>query len=85
MWVRQILHRQECVAEVRRTADEMAELLEIDRDAMDGLLKYLRVLGLAKFRGERPNPNGRGKGAHVYEIVGGAGKMVAADLRKLEK
>lgn len=70
---------------MRRTADEMAELLEIDRDAMDGLLKYLRILGLAKFRGERPSPSGKGKGAHVYEVVGGAGKIVAADLRKLEK
>lgn len=70
---------------MKRTLDEIATDLDIERSAADGLVvKFLMPLGLARFRGERPNPTGRGKGQHVYEIVDGAGKEVARRLGKVE-
>lgn len=66
------------------TVQELADKLGIDRDLAYGLVRYLVHAKLAKFRGERPNPSGKGKGAHVYEIVDGAGKRLAAIIGKLE-
>ena len=67
-----------------RTAQEIADVLEIPREAADGLLKYLLMTGLARFRGERPSLTGRGKGAHVYEIVPDLGKALATSVTRLE-
>lgn len=68
----------------RRTVDEIATALSVERAAADGLVKFLLHLGLAKFCGERPSPSGRGKGAHVYEIKAGAGKAVAERIGRIE-
>jgi len=70
---------------MKRTIDEIATELDVDRTAADGLVKFLTALDLARFRGERPSPSGRGKGAHVYEITSGAGKEVAKMIQKVEK
>lgn len=67
-----------------RTAQEIADVLEIPREAADGLLKYLLTIGLARFRGERPNQSGKGKGAHVYEMAPDLGKALAAAMTRLE-
>lgn len=69
---------------MRRTIDELAEVLGVDRPAAKGLIDYLLAVKLAFFRGERPSPTGRGKGAHVFEIKDGAGKFVAELIRKVE-
>jgi predicted ArsR family transcriptional regulator len=68
-----------------RTLSEIAEALSVPRDAADGLVKYLRAVDLARFRGQRPTPTGRGRGAHVYEVLPGAKVAVAAALEKLER
>jgi hypothetical protein len=69
---------------MRRTIDEFAEELSINRDAADGLIKFLLAVKLAKFRGERQGPGIRGKGPHVYDIEVGAAKEVARLIRTLE-
>lgn len=69
---------------MRRTIDEIAEDLDIDRTAAEGLVAFLKAIKQIRFRGERKNPSGIGKGAHVYDIPMGAGKEVGAMLRKLE-
>lgn len=68
-----------------RTIDEIAEELTLDRPAAEGLIAFLRCLDLVKFRGERPSPSGRGKGAHVYDVVSGAAREAANQIRRLEK
>lgn len=70
---------------MRRTVQEMAEVLGVEREDADGLLRFLKALDLVKFRGERPSPTGRGKGVHVYEVVSGAGAMLARAVAKLER
>lgn len=67
---------------MRRTVDEIAAELSIERPAADGLVRFLLANKLAEFKGERPSQ--RGKGAHVYTIKDGAGEAVAAKIRKLE-
>ncbi len=69
---------------MRRTIDELAEVLRVDRPAAKGLIDYLIAVKLAVFRGERPSPTGRGKGAHVFEIKNGAGKMAAEMIGTIE-
>jgi predicted ArsR family transcriptional regulator len=69
---------------VTRTIPEIAQVLDLPKEAAVGLVKFLGALGLASFRGERPSPTGRGKGAHVYQIAEGAGAAVADMIRKLE-
>ncbi len=69
---------------MRRTIDELAEVLRVDRPAAKGLIDYLLAVKLADFRGERPSPTGRGKGAHVFEIKDGAGDVAAKTIKKVE-
>ena len=67
------------------TVDDIAEILDVNRKAADGLVKFLLDCDppLATFKGERPNPSGRGKGAHVYEIAPRAPSRVMSELCKL--
>ena len=67
-----------------RTLQEIADELGVPKDAADGLVKYLRATQQARFRGERPSPTGRGKGAYVYDVQRGAGEAVARAIAKLE-
>jgi len=67
-----------------RTTQEIADALGVPKEAAAGLVKFLQALDLAKFRGERPSPSGKGKGAHVYEIEDGAGDKVAEKVKELE-
>lgn len=67
-----------------RTAQEIADTLNIERPAADGLVRLLVALGQARFRGERPSPTGRGKGAYLYEIDHGAGAKAAEMIAKVE-
>ena len=69
---------------MKRTLDEIADELDIDHAVSDGLIKFLIEKGLARFRGERPSPSGRGKGAHVYEVLDGAGKQAGRIIARLE-
>lgn len=69
---------------MRRTAQEIADTLDVAREDADGLLRILKALDLVKFCGERPSPSGRGKGANVYRVVEGAGRKLAAIVKKLE-
>lgn len=69
---------------MRRTIDELATELAVDRPAAKGLIDFLEAKKLALFRGERPSPTGRGKGPHVYEIKDGAGEAAAKMIRKVE-
>ncbi len=64
---------------------EIAAALNVEKPAADGLVKYLLAVGLAQFGGERPNPTGRGKGAHVYKIPTGAGEKLGLTIAKLEE
>jgi predicted ArsR family transcriptional regulator len=66
------------------TAQELADQLAVERPSADGLLRFLLDKKLAKYRGERPSPSGRGKGAHVYEIEHGAGDAVARIIKEAE-
>lgn len=68
----------------RYTCLEIANKLEVDKDTANHLIRVLQELGLAQYKGERPNENRRGKGQYVYEIAPGAGKIIAAAVRKLE-
>lgn len=68
---------------MKRTIDEFAEELDVPREEAEGLVRFLRKKGLVLFRGERPAVNG-GKGAHVYEVMSGAGKMLGAMVGRLE-
>lgn len=67
-----------------RTAQEIADELQIERPAADSLVRFLVAIGQARFRGERPSPTGRGKGAHLYEIDHGAGRAAAEMIAKVE-
>lgn len=69
---------------MRRTIDEFATELGVDRPAAKGLIDFLEAKKLAVFRGERPNPTGRGKGLHVYEVKDGAGMVAAKMIKKIE-
>lgn len=68
----------------RRTIDEIADMLKVRRDSAAGLVKFLVELDIARFRGERPSPSGRGKGAYVYDFPEGAGKQVGRIVTRLE-
>lgn len=69
---------------MRRTIDELATELGVDRPAAKGLIDYLVAVKLAVFRGERPSPTGRGKGPHVFEVKDGAGEAAAKMIKKVE-
>ena len=69
---------------MKRTIIQIADDLNIDEKTAAGLVHFLLEKGLAKVRGERPSPSGRGKGAHVYEVSEGAGKQAGRIISRLE-
>lgn len=69
---------------MRRTVQEIADDLGVEKVAAEGLVRFLLHTKLAKFKGERPSPSGRGKGQHVYEVLAGAGAEVAKLIERIE-
>ena len=69
---------------MRRTVAEISQALEVDEEAARALVAFLRAVGLAKFRGERPPERGAGKGPHVYTIEPGAADTVRRMIAGLE-
>jgi predicted transcriptional regulator len=69
---------------VRRTVQEIADTLDTDKATADHLVKFLEAFGLVRFRGERPSPSGKGKGAYVYEVEEAAWKRAGEMIRRLE-
>lgn len=67
-----------------RTIDDIATELSVDRPTAGALLRVLRHLGVAQFRGERPSVSGYGKGAHVYDVKPGAAQAAFDLIFKLE-
>jgi len=53
------------------TIQEFADRLGCSREAAEGLVRFLRERDLVRFRGERPAPGRRGKGAYVYDVAPG--------------
>lgn len=64
----------------RYTVGEVAEKLDISKDAARGLIKFLVEIGVARLRGERPSARGRGE--YVYSLSDGIDTLVAARLRR---
>ncbi len=72
---------------MKYTIVEIAEKLDIEEKAAEGLVHFLIGVKppLAKFRGERPTTSGRGRGAFVYEVVQGAGALARPFIDKLTR
>lgn len=55
----------------RHTISDVADALQVEKDAARGLVKFLETVGLARPMGERPPVNGLGRAEKVYEMVEG--------------
>ena len=67
------------------TIDELAEMLKLERDAADCLVKTLLAMKppAVKYRGERESESGAGHGAKVYQFMPTAATRVARLIRRV--
>ena len=65
----------------RFSVNDVAERLDVEREAARGLVKLLVELDLAKQVGERRPESGRGKSEGVYNFVEGFEDSLAKTLK----